>query len=100
MFAFRCRTFGCIEIGIRSAGKLRVVPVAAPLERVAVHVVKPPSIGRIFADLGSLAERWSWLAAVVGLPFEVGLMAAEAVAERRRGRRPSAAGIFPLRFGR
>ena len=41
-----------MQIGIDAARKPEVVPVAAPLELVAVHVVDAPRIGGIASDRG------------------------------------------------
>ena len=38
------------QIGIRAAGQAPVIPIAAPLVGVAVHVVDAPRIGRIASD--------------------------------------------------
>src|SRR5437763_1929979 len=43
---FLRRGFGGIQVGIGAAGQLGVVPVAAPLEDVAVHIVQAPRVGR------------------------------------------------------
>src|SRR5262249_46475445 len=50
-------------------------------------------------DLCGPVERRPRLAAVVRLPLEVRLLAAEPVAERGGRRRPGPTGVFPLRFG-
>src|SRR3954451_6485973 len=42
---------------VSGAGELRVVPVPAPLEGVAVHVVDAPGVQRIAADPGCLPRR-------------------------------------------
>src|SRR4051794_5101551 len=73
------------QVGVGAAGELRVVPVPAPLEGVAVHVVDSPGVRRVAADPGRLPRRRPGLAPVVGLAPEVRLPAAERVAERRGG---------------
>src|SRR5262249_4617098 len=88
-----------VQVGVDAAGEPGVIPVAAPLEGVAVHVVQAPGVGRVAADLGRAPQRWPRLGAVIRLPFEVRLLAAELVAERGGGRRAGAAGVFPLRLG-
>src|SRR3954471_7473589 len=88
------------QVRVGAAGELRVVPVPAPLEGVAVHVVDSPCVRRVAADPGRLPRRRPLLAPVVGLAPEVRLPAAERVAERRGGGRPGPAGIFPLGLGR
>jgi hypothetical protein len=65
-----------------------------------MHVVQPPGVWWVAADLGGTAERRSWLGPVVWLAFEVRLLAAERVAEGRSCRGRGAAGVLPLRFGR
>src|SRR4051794_36864082 len=88
------------QVRVGAAGEPRVVPVPAPLEGVAVHVVDSPCVRRIAADPGCLPRRRPGLAPIVGLAPEVRLPAAERVAERRGGGRPGPAGIFPLGLGR
>src|SRR5206468_11580349 len=75
----RCK----IHIRIDAAGQLGMIPIAAPLEGVAVHVVQPPGIGGVTADFCGPIQRWPRLASVVWLAFEIRLLAAEFVAERR-----------------
>ena len=99
VFAFRCRGLRGIQVGIGAARQLRVIPVPAPLEGVAVHVVQAPGVGGVAADLGGPIERRPRLGPVVRLALEVRLLAAELVAERGGRRRPGPAGVFPLRFG-
>ena len=89
-----------IEIRIGAARQARVIPVAAPFEGVAVHVVEAPRIGRVTTDRRGAIQRRPRLAAVVRLALEVGLLAAERVAKRRRRGRSGAARVFPLRLGR
>src|ERR1051325_6966839 len=48
------RAPGVVQIGIDAARESRMIPIAAPLEDVAVHVVDAPRIGRIAAD-----PRWT-----------------------------------------
>src|SRR6266700_3778470 len=45
----------CCEMQIRidTAGQVGMVPIPAPLEGVAVHVMQAPGIGGITADFGS-----------------------------------------------
>ncbi len=62
--------------------------------------MQPPGVGGITADFRGPIKRWSRLGAVVGLSFEVRLLAAEFVAERSGRRRPGPAGVFPLRLRR
>ncbi len=50
------RGFCVMQIGIHSTRQLGMIPVAAPLVDVAVHVVQTPGIGRIASDLHSLAN--------------------------------------------
>src|SRR5215471_14648472 len=76
-----------------------MVPIAAPLESVAVHVVQTPGIGGITADLCSPTKRWPRLGPVVRLAFEVCLFAAELVAEGCRCRCSRAARVLPLCLG-
>src|SRR5262245_64151034 len=76
VFAFRGRVFRIPQVRIDAAGQLRTVPVPAPLEGVAMHVVQTPRSRGIAADLGRLPERRARLGAVVGLPLEVRLFAA------------------------
>src|SRR5438045_7667874 len=46
------RGLGGIQVGIGAAGQLSVVPIPAPLEDIAVHIVQAPRVGRVAADLG------------------------------------------------
>ena len=62
-----------------------------------MHVVQPPGVRRVAADLGRSPKRWPWLGSVVRPPFEVRLLAAELVPERGSRCRPGPAGILPLR---
>src|SRR5438067_3373331 len=39
------RSRGVVEVRVDAAGELRVVPVAAPLKGVAVHVMQAPGVG-------------------------------------------------------
>src|SRR5947209_20181209 len=47
-----------VQIGVHATGQLRVIPVPAPLEGVAVHVVQTPAVGRVAADRSGPTERW------------------------------------------
>src|SRR5436190_18958099 len=76
-----------------------MIPIATPFERVSMHVVQAPSIRRVAADFRGATERWSGFRAIVRLAFEIRLFAAQLVPESCGGRRPGAAGVFPLRFG-
>src|SRR6266571_4501595 len=87
-----------IQIRIDAAGQLGMIPIAAPLEGVAVHVMQAPGIGGITADFRSPTERRSGFGSVVGRAFEVRLLDAEFVAERRGRLRACAACVFPLRL--
>lgn len=77
-----------------------MVPIATPLESVAMHIVQSPGIGRVAADPSSTAEGWAGFAAVVGLAFEVRLVTAEFVAEGRGGGSSGTTGVLPLGFSR
>src|SRR5262245_54327673 len=99
MFALRGRVFRGIQIRVHAAGQPRLIPVSAPFEDVAVHVMESPGIGWVTSNFRGTTERWPRLGAVVWLPFEVCLFAAELVPERCGRRRPGAAGVFPLRLG-
>src|SRR5580704_14251766 len=48
----RRRAFGQIESRISAAGESRVVPIAAPFDDVAVHVVQAPGVGWVTAHFG------------------------------------------------
>src|SRR5262245_15928573 len=76
-----------------------MVPVAAPLVDVAVHVVQAPGVGRVAAHLRRLPGRRPRLGSVVWLSLEVRLVAAEFVAERGGRCCPGPAGVLPLRLG-
>src|SRR5262245_56088871 len=89
-----------VKIGINATGQFRVEPVPAPLAGVAVHVVKPPRVRGVTADLRGLLKRRPFLRSVVRLSSKVRLLTADLVAEGCRGLRPGPAGVFPLRFGR
>src|SRR5258706_1064513 len=76
-----------------------MVPIPAPLEGMPMHVVNSPGVVGVAANLRRPVE-WHALvrSSVVGLAFEVGLFAAQAISERGGCCRPRPAGIFPLRF--
>src|SRR6266404_8921584 len=76
-----------------------MVPVAAPLEDVAVHVVQAPVVGGVTANFCGPTERGTRLSSVIRLPLEVRLRAAELVAKCSGGCCPRSARVFPLRFG-
>ena len=71
-----------IQIGIHTARSLRMMPVSAPLEHVAVHVVQAPGVGRVAPDRSGPLQRRPDLGTVVRLALEVRLLAAQHVAER------------------
>src|SRR5437667_5108186 len=75
-----------------------MIPIPTPFEGVAVHVVQPPGIGGVTADFCGPIQRWPRLGSVVWLAFEIRLLAAEFVAERRGRLRACAACVFPLRL--
>src|SRR5206468_6285084 len=77
-----------------------MVPVAAPLEDVAVHIVQSPCVSGVTADFCGPTERRPRLGSIVRLPFKVRLLAAELVAKCGGRGRPGSTGVFPLRFGR
>ena len=87
-----------ILYGIGAAGEAGVIPIAAPLEFVAVHVVQAPGIGGIAADGGGGRAGCGVGVAVVGFA-EVGVAGGErgAGGEGRAG--AGATGVFPLGFG-
>src|SRR5262249_26431624 len=58
-----------------------------------------PQVGRVAPDSSGPLQRWPVLGRIVRLALEVRLFAAELVPERRRGRGPGPASVFPLRFG-
>ena len=89
-----------VQVGVGAARQFGVIPVAAPLERVAVHVVQPPRVRRVAADLRRLPDRRPLLRPVVRHALEVRLPGAQPVPERRRGRRPRPTGVLPLSLGR
>src|SRR5262245_111426 len=76
-----------------------MVPVAAPLVGVAVHVVQAPGVGRVTAHLRRLPERRPRLGSVVWLSIEVRLLAAETLAERGGCCCSGPAGVLPLCLG-
>src|SRR5262245_39509764 len=76
-----------------------MIPIPAPLEDVAVHIVQSPGVARIAADFGCATNRPTWLGTIVRLAFEVCLYAAELIAKRGGRRCPRPASVFPLRFG-
>src|SRR5205807_2658155 len=92
------RPFLVMQIGVGAARQLRMVPVPAPFEGVAVHVVDAPWVWRVAAHLCSTSARRSRHRPVVWLAFEVRLLAAELVTKGSRRGRARAAGVFPLRF--
>src|SRR5438067_259359 len=56
-----------------------MIPVAAPLERIAVHIAQAPGIRPIAADRRRPAKRRPRLTTAVWPPFDLGLLAAESV---------------------
>src|SRR6516164_1639015 len=88
-----------LQIRIGPAWQLLVIPIAAPLVDVAVHVMQSPAVGGITADFGGPTKRWSRLGPVVRLPLEIRLSATELIAECSGCRRSGPTGVFPLRFG-
>src|SRR5262245_53418709 len=76
-----CRLLRVVQVGIDTARQLPVIPIPAPLEGVAMHIVQPPGVRRVTADLRGPVERRSRFAPVVRFAFEVRLLAAELVAE-------------------
>src|SRR5882672_4731828 len=80
-----------------------MIPIAAPLELVAVHVVQSPGVGRITAGLGGSLQRRSGVRPVrdhIGLARKIRLLAIQRCTERSCGRGSRPAGVFPLRFRR
>src|SRR5436309_2249980 len=62
-----CGTPGGIQIGVHTARQLWVIPIAAPLKDIAVHVVQAPGVGRITADRRGPLQRGPGLSAAVRL---------------------------------
>ena len=89
-----------IQIRINAAWQFGMIPIPAPFEGVAMHIMQPPCIRGITAHLGRATQRWSWLSSIVWLAFEVRLLAAQLVAERGRSCRSRSARVFPLRLRR
>src|SRR4051812_17678673 len=69
--AVRC-TLNRRQIRIFSTRQSGVIPVAAPLANIAVHIVQTPRIGRIAADFGCSLERRSGARPVVRLAGKIG----------------------------
>src|SRR5208337_868046 len=85
--------------GIDAARKFRRVAVAAPLPDVAEHVVQPPGVAAVAADGCRFPQERPLGSTVVRTrTVEVRLGASQAVAERRGGICPGAAGTGAL-FG-
>src|SRR5579884_3333605 len=73
------------------------VPVLAPLPDIAVHVIKPPGIGREAAHRrGLLPIDPLFALAVGGVAVVVGLVRRDRLPEVERGGRARPAGVFPL----
>src|SRR5262249_53335393 len=89
---------GVVQVGALAARQSCMIPVPAPLEDIAVHVVQAPGVGRVTADLRGTLQRRPLLGAVVRLALEVGLLAAEGIAESGGGGGAGAAGVLPLRL--
>src|SRR4051812_17926249 len=87
VLTLRRRLLGGIQVGVGAPGQSLVIPIAAPFVSVAVHVVQPPGICRITADIRRPAERWPGLRAIVRLALEIRLLAAEPIAKRSGGHR-------------
>src|SRR2546422_1582016 len=68
-----------VQVRDHTSGQFQMVPVPAPLEDVAMHVVQPPGVGRVAADFRRPIKRWARFGSVVGLSLEVRLFAAELV---------------------
>src|SRR5262249_19175918 len=88
------------QVRVGAARQPGVVPVAAPLDDVALHVVEAPRVGRVAADLGVPLQGRTFLGAVIRLvALEIRLFTADFVAGvgGRRGACP--AGVLPLRLG-
>ena len=86
--------------GIDAARKSWCVAVAAPLPDVAEHVVQPPGVAAVAADGCRFPQERPLGSTVVRTrTVEVRLGVSQAVAERRGGICPGAAGIFPLGLG-
>src|SRR6266851_6796451 len=75
-----------------------MIPIAAPLDDVSVHVVQAPGVGLVAPNFGGPLQGRPRLGPVVRLALEVCLLAAELITERSCRRRPRPAGILPLRF--
>ena len=58
----------CPHEGIDAAGQLRVIPVAAPLEDIAVKVAKAPRVGRVTSDAYAAARGRRFCAGPVPIP--------------------------------
>src|SRR6185436_14903347 len=77
------RGHGRMQIWIDSSGQSGMIPVTAPFERVAMHVMQAPCIGGITADFRGPIERRPRFGSIVRLALEVRLFAAKRVAKRR-----------------
>src|SRR6266545_1733592 len=75
-----------------------MMPVPAPLEHVAVHVVEAPGVCRVTPDRGRPLQGGPLRGPVVRLPLEVRLLTAQLVAEAGGGRGARPAGVLPLGF--
>src|SRR5690348_7658317 len=95
---FLCRGLRVMEVRIRATRQPRMIPITAPFEDVAVHIMQAPCIWWITAHFRRHAKRRPGLASVVWFAFEVCLFAAEFVAESSRCGSPRPARIFPLCF--
>ena len=70
MFAFGCGALRVVQVGVGTARQPRVVPIPAPLEGVAVHVVQPPSVGGITADRAARPSDGPCSAPLYGFPLK------------------------------
>src|ERR1051325_6266431 len=90
----------CAQIGIETTRQPGVIPILAPFEDVAMHIVQAPGVGGVASDRSGAVQQRPRLGAVVWfLPVEVCLGTAECLAEGSGGGGARAAGIFPLGFG-
>jgi len=76
-----------------------MVPIPAPLEDVAVHVVNTPGIGRVTAYFRCPVQHRAPGGVIEGETAEIGLVMTERIAIGCGGVSPRPAGIFPLGFG-
>jgi hypothetical protein len=69
------------KVGINAPGEPSVIPVAAPLENLAVHVIDAPLVARARPHLRRLSQCRTIVPAVAWLSLKIRLRTARSIAE-------------------